>query len=118
MSKFIRWFEEISIEDIPLVGGKNASLGEMLRNLGKRGIRVPSGFVVTAEAYRLFLREAGLEPFIKMALRSLRKSDVKHFGQVGSAIRKKIENAKFSPALETQIVQMFRSQLPILSSRL
>jgi len=100
--------EQCGMDDVSLVGGKNASLGEMLRNLGKRGIRVPSGFVVTAEAYRLFLREAGLEPFIKMALRSLRKSDVKHFGQVGSAIRKKIENAKFSPALETQIVRAYR----------
>ncbi|HMS86076.1 MAG TPA: PEP/pyruvate-binding domain-containing protein, partial [Nitrospira sp.] len=53
----IRWFEDIGIEDIPLVGGKNASLGEMYRELASQGVKVPNGFAVTAEAYRAFLRE-------------------------------------------------------------
>ena len=60
-SRFIRWFDEIGIEDIPLVGGKNASLGEMYRELTPGGVKVPDGFAVTAEAYRHFLREAGLD---------------------------------------------------------
>ena len=52
----IRWFEEIGIEDIPLVGGKNASRGEMYRELAPRGVQVPNGFAITADAYREFLR--------------------------------------------------------------
>ena len=57
----IRWFEEIGIEDIPLVGGKNASLGEMYRELASQGVKVPNGFAITADAYREFLRGTKLE---------------------------------------------------------
>jgi len=57
----VRWFDEIGLEDIPLVGGKNASLGEMYRNLKDQGVRVPYGFAITAAAYRRFLRESGCE---------------------------------------------------------
>ena len=52
---YIRWFNEIGIDDVPLVGGKNASLGEMYQNLTAEGVRVPNGFAVTAEAYRYVL---------------------------------------------------------------
>ena len=55
---YIRWFEQIGIEDVPLVGGKNASLGEMIRELAPQGIKVPNGFAITAEAYWYFLRAA------------------------------------------------------------
>jgi pyruvate,water dikinase len=58
--RFIRWFAELGIADVPLVGGKNASLGEMYRELTPDGIRVPNGFAITAEAYRHFLRIDGL----------------------------------------------------------
>ena len=55
-SSFVLWFEEISIDDVPLVGGKNASLGEMFRQLDKqKGVRIPNGFAVTAAAYRYFI---------------------------------------------------------------
>lgn len=100
--------EKAGMNDVALVGGKNASLGEMLRELDKKGIRVPSGFIVTAEAYRLFLREAGLEKFIKGELRKLRKGDVKHFEEVGAIIRKRITSAKFPHVLEAQIVRAYR----------
>ena len=50
---YIKWFEQIGIEDVPLVGGKNASLGEMYRELAVKGVKVPNGFAITAEAYRL-----------------------------------------------------------------
>ena len=53
--KFILRFDELSIEDVPLVGGKNASLGEMYRELGKKGVKVPNGFAITATAYRYFI---------------------------------------------------------------
>jgi len=99
--------EAAGLRDVALVGGKNASLGEMLRELGGKGIRVPSGFIVTAESYRYFLREAGLEKFIKETLRGLKKSDVKHFEQIGRAIRKKIEETPFPPALTKEILRAY-----------
>ena len=58
-SNYIRWFEEITIDDVPLVGGKNASIGEMYRELTKEGIRIPNGFAVTADAYWHVLEESG-----------------------------------------------------------
>lgn len=59
--RFIRWFKEIGIRDVGLVGGKNASLGEMYRELTSTGIRVPNGFAVTAEGYWHFLKTSGLK---------------------------------------------------------
>jgi hypothetical protein len=59
-TEWTRWFSEVGIEDVPLVGGKNASLGEMTRELAPLGIRVPDGYAVTAEAYRHFLQSNGL----------------------------------------------------------
>src|SRR4030042_1140384 len=59
VAKYIRWFEEIRIEDVPLVGGKNASLGEMYRELTNKGIKIPNGFAITAEAYWLGFSSAG-----------------------------------------------------------
>ena len=61
MPEYIRWFSDVKIEDISIVGGKNASLGEMVRELGSKGVRVPHGFAVTAEAYRDFMRSTGLD---------------------------------------------------------
>ena len=58
---FIKWFAEITIADVPLVGGKNASLGEMVRELTGKGVKVPDGFAITADAYRHFIREAQLD---------------------------------------------------------
>ena len=55
--KFIKKFEELRITDIPLVGGKNASLGEMIQQLSSKGVRIPSGFATTADAFRYFLKE-------------------------------------------------------------
>ena len=58
-SKLILWMEQVGIKDVPRVGGKNASLGEMIQRLGSKGVRVPHGFIVTADAYRYFLKETG-----------------------------------------------------------
>ena len=62
---FIRWFAELGLGDIPLVGGKNASLGEMYRELAAQGVNVPNGFAITAEAYRYFLRDTQLDRQIR-----------------------------------------------------
>ena len=56
--RYIRWFDEIAIDDVPLVGGKNASLGEMYRELSPHGVKIPNGFAITAEAYRYLVENA------------------------------------------------------------
>ena len=71
--RWIRWFDELTIKDVPLVGGKNASLGEMARSLKNEGIRVPDGFALTAEAYWHFLRENQLEADIAAILAGLER---------------------------------------------
>ena len=62
---FIRWFDEIGIDDVPLVGGKNASLGEMYRELAPRGVNLANGFAITADAYRYFLQTTDLDVKIR-----------------------------------------------------
>ena len=69
-SGFIRWFERIDNQDVPLVGGKNASLGEMIGTLKAEGIRVPDGFATTAETYRKFLTANGLDSKIHDYIRA------------------------------------------------
>jgi Phosphoenolpyruvate synthase/pyruvate phosphate dikinase len=75
-ASYICWFEDIGIEDVPLVGGKNASLGEMYRGLAAKGVKVPNGFAVTAQAYRDFLSEAGLEAILRETLQDLDTRDL------------------------------------------
>ena len=83
---FIKWFADITIDDIPLVGGKNASLGEMVRELASRGVKVPDGFAVTAEAFRHFIREAGIDERIRATLADLDTHDMANLSERGQAI--------------------------------
>jgi phosphoenolpyruvate synthase/pyruvate phosphate dikinase len=69
---YIRWFEEIGIGDVASVGGKNASLGEMVRNLGRYGIKVPPGFAITADGYGRFIEANNLETLIASRLAELK----------------------------------------------
>src|SRR3970040_2559199 len=85
--RYIRWFDQIGMEDIPLVGGQNASLGEMVRELAQRGIKVPNGFAITAEAYWYLLRAAKIEQRIKEILFGLDTRDTANLRQRGSAVR-------------------------------
>lgn len=94
-----RWFRDISLEDVALVGGKNASLGEMIRALGPEGIRIPDGFAVTAEAYRLFLRETSLEKVIADELAGLDRQDVEALSARADRIRRTIIAAPMPVAL-------------------
>jgi len=73
---FIKWFDQINIDDVPIVGGKNASLGEMYRELAVKGVKIPNGFATTADAYRMFLGETGLDEKIIQILADLDTSDV------------------------------------------
>src|SRR5438270_12895319 len=74
--RFVRWFAEVGLEDVGLVGGKVASLGEMIRELSPLGIRVPDGFAVTAEGYRHFIAAAGLDARIREVLAGIGKGAV------------------------------------------
>jgi pyruvate, water dikinase len=105
---YIRWFEEIGINDIPLVGGKNASLGEMVRELAPQGIKVPNGFAITAEAYWYLLQEGEIEPRIKEILAGLDTRDAANLAQRGSAIRHAIMAASLPPDLQHAIVSAYR----------
>src|SRR3989338_11272157 len=81
--KFILWFDELGIEDVPLVGGKNASLGEMYRKLGKKGVRVPNGFAITAHAYFHFIRTAKIDDDIERILKGLNTHDMNDLASRG-----------------------------------
>jgi pyruvate,water dikinase len=106
-SSFIRWFEEIGIEDIPSVGGKNASLGEMVRELTARGVRVPNGFAVTAGAYRHFLREARLDGVVEKTFKGLDTRDLETLRRRGAEIRQAITSAALPADLERAIAEAY-----------
>ncbi|WP_297056393.1 phosphoenolpyruvate synthase [Thermosulfurimonas sp.] len=103
----ILWFDEISIKDVPLVGGKNASLGEMYRNLTPKGVRVPEGFAVTAEAYRYFIRENHLDEKIRKALEGLDTHDVKNLQKRGRKVRNLILKARMPADLAEAIREAY-----------
>jgi pyruvate, water dikinase len=104
---FIRWFEEIGIEDVPLVGGKNASLGEMYRELTPRGVKIPNGFAVTAEAYRYFLQENHLDREIRRVLSDLNSRDIENLRHRGSEVRQAILSARLPVSLEEAISKAY-----------
>lgn len=98
---------DISMADLPEVGGKNASLGEMIGRLAERGVRVPGGFATTATAYRSFLAAGGLDARIEPMLSSLDVSDVTALTHAGAAIRSMIEEQPLPPDLERDIRDAF-----------
>jgi pyruvate,water dikinase len=106
-SKYVRWYSELKIEDVPLVGGKNASLGELLSSLSKAGVRVPDGFATTSEAYREYIRANDLEERMKKELDDL-KSGSKDLARVGRTIRHTLRNAEFPEEVENEIREAYR----------
>ncbi|MDH5296528.1 MAG: phosphoenolpyruvate synthase, partial [Nitrospirota bacterium] len=103
----ILWFEEIGLGDITRVGGKNASLGEMYRELTPHGVKIPNGFAITAEAYRYVLREARLDTTIQDILRDLDTRDLTNLRQRGRQIRQAIIAATLPPELEQAIQEAY-----------
>jgi pyruvate,water dikinase len=93
-TKFIRWFDDIGLNDVPLVGGKNASLGELFRELTRSGIRVPEGFAITTDAYRHFMNATGLATKISAMLQGLDTSNLADLAKRGRAIRESILEAE------------------------
>jgi len=106
-SQFVRWFRDISIADIPLVGGKNASLGEMYRELKPHGIRVPNGFAITAEGYRHFVRQGRLAEVIQGLLANLDTGDLTKLQQCGKHIREAILATPLPADLEKEIIEAY-----------
>ncbi|MBM3550346.1 MAG: phosphoenolpyruvate synthase [Alphaproteobacteria bacterium] len=102
-ARFIRFFGEVGIADVPLVGGKNASLGEMYRELTAKGILVPNGFAVTAEAYRYTLDHAGVWADLKAALDGLNPSDVDDLAKRAALARDIVYGAPTPPDLAAEI---------------
>ncbi len=107
-SPFIKWFADITIDDVPLVGGKNASLGEMVRELARKGVKVPDGFAITAEAFRHFIREAGLDERIRATLADLDTHDLVNLSERGQSVRQAILNATLPADLQALIVEAYR----------
>ena len=108
MAGYIRWFEELRLEDVPLVGGKNASLGEMYRELTTQGVRVPNGFAITAQAFRDTLTEAGAWDELHGLLDGLDKRDVKHLAEVGARCREIVYAAGLSEAVRDPVLAAHR----------
>jgi pyruvate,water dikinase len=105
--QYIRRFAELGIHDVPLVGGKNASLGEMYRELAAQGVKVPNGFATTAQAYRLYLRHNDLEQRITEALAALDTKNITELANVGRQIRAWIAHGKTPPDVRAEIAQAY-----------
>ncbi|WP_040763974.1 PEP/pyruvate-binding domain-containing protein, partial [Sutterella parvirubra] len=105
--RYVFPFSQLRMTDVDRVGGKNASLGELLSQLTSAGIRVPDGFATTAEAFRLFLKEGDLEGRIHERLAHLDVDDVKALAAAGAEIRGWIEAAPFPAELEREIREFY-----------
>lgn len=105
--QYVRWFREVGIGDLPLVGGKNASLGEMARELAPQGVRLADGFAVTAEAYRYFLRAAGLDMRLGQILTGLDTRNLENLQQRGRRARQAILGAELPADLQREIVSAY-----------
>ena len=106
-TNYIRWFNELTIDDVPLVGGKNASLGEMYQELSSQGIQIPNGFAVTAEAYRYLLDQTNAWDNLHAALDDLNPNDVADLAKRARTARDIIYAAPFPPDLEHQIIAAY-----------
>jgi pyruvate,water dikinase len=108
-NRIILPLDSVGIDDIALVGGKCASLGEMLQNLAGTGVRIPGGFVVTTAAYRQFLEQSQLETFIRSELDRIDFDNVESLRRAGSRIRQSISNARFPQELSHQIIAAYET---------
>lgn len=105
---FVLPFKDITIKDIPLVGGKNASTGEMYGKLTKKGVMVPDGFAITSYAYRKFLEDTGLKIRIKSILRTLNVKDTKNLQEHGQKVREAILSKEIPREIKKEIISNYR----------
>jgi len=106
---YIRWFREIRLADVPLVGGKNASLGELYSELTGAGVRVPNGFAITAEAYTALLDGNGLHDAMARILKGVTGEDLQALAEAGRALRRLIVEAPPPPGLEDDVIAAYRT---------
>ncbi|MCR4325393.1 MAG: phosphoenolpyruvate synthase [Patescibacteria group bacterium] len=99
----IVWLEDVGMDDVAMVGGKNASLGEMISELAPKGVSIPGGFVVTASAYRVFMESTGCAAFVDETLKGLDTHDLKGLERRGRLIREKIRSAVMPEELAGEI---------------
>jgi pyruvate,water dikinase len=104
----VLWFEEVGIVDIPLVGGKNASLGEMIRQLQPKGVNVPNGFATTAYAFRHFIEKAGLEAKLRELFADLDIEDMNNLRDRGRMARALVLSTPFPDDLQMAIAMSYR----------
>lgn len=107
MQDYVLWYQQLGMDDVGRVGGKNASLGEMISNLANAGVQVPGGFATTSHAFNEFLEQSGLEARIHEVLDALDVDDVKALALAGEKIRNWIIETPFHPEFETTIKQAF-----------
>ncbi|MBR8842232.1 MULTISPECIES: phosphoenolpyruvate synthase [Pseudoalteromonas] len=103
MQDYVLWYQELGMQDVPRVGGKNASLGEMISNLANAGVQVPGGFATTADAFNEFLEQSGLNEKIHSILDTLDVDDVNELAKVGAQIRQWVIDTPFQPELDKAI---------------
>ena len=107
MTKYVLWFDGLGMDDVGRVGGKNASLGEMISHLKGMGVSVPNGFATTADAFREFLQQSGLNDRIQNVLSELDTEDVNALAKAGADIRQWVIDTPFQPELEEAIREAF-----------
>jgi len=108
VSKLIIGLDKVGMGDVAIVGGKNASIGEMLSHLSQAGVRVPGGFATSADGFRIFLRHNNLDDRIAELLHDLNIEDVAALARIGLTIRGLLENAPFPPELEHAIITAYQ----------
>ena len=106
--KYILWFKEIGIKDVPIVGGKNASLGEMYKNLSKKGVNIPNGFAISAQAYFYFLKKGKIKKTIEEILSKFNSKSIKSLQKTGKEIRKLILDTPLPKDLEKEIIKNYQ----------
>jgi pyruvate,water dikinase len=108
MNDYVRWFSDIRLGDVPLVGGKNASLGELYSTLSKQGVRVPNGFALTADAYRDALTAAKAWERLHQLLDNLDKRDVDILAERAAEAREIVYQATATDPLREQVSRAYR----------
>jgi len=117
MKKYILWFKEITKDDVPLVGGKNASLGEMFSKLSKKGVQVPNGFAITAEAFWYFLTFNKIGQKLKEIFEKFDPKSIKSLKETGKKARQLILKGKFPPDLEKEILENYQKLSKIYNQK-
>ncbi len=117
MYKYIKFFKDISLSDVPEVGGKNASLGEMYQKLAPKGINLPNGFATTSKSYYYFIEHAGIRNAIIENFKGLDVTNIKELEKAGVKIRSLIIHSKLPKDFEEEIIEGYRELSKICGGR-